>query len=298
MAQRVFISYASSDRVVAEAVRSRLVRSHFDVWIDTRRLQVGDPLEQEILDKIQPNTAFVLLHSRASSTSDWVQRELATALASRSREAGGIFVVRLDDTPMRPKLVDAKFADWREQGSGDIEVLVRGIWKWAQKSHIYATPLEGLSSRSLILLPSLMAPFMALFVHMFLVSLSILPMLTLHTRKIPLGAYFLTIIYGMAAGPALATCARFASLRGALRSTGFSSEILARLYQQQQNKLLFFFSWMGFWLPPLLELGLQLITADEHNLAALVVGFIVPFFMAGIGTVVLSWRPGPNPLLP
>lgn len=135
--------------------------------------------------------------------------------------------------------------------------------------------------------------------HLLASALELLPALTLYTRTIPFVSYATTLLYGLAAGPVLALLARFVSLRGALGSTGLKEGQLASLYSQQQTKLLLFFSWMGFWIPLTVELGLATIRGrDDPSAALLTTGFLMPILSAGLGTVLLRQKPGPNPILP
>ena len=57
---------------------------------------------------------------------------------------------------------------------------------------------------------------------------------------------------------------------------------------------------MGFWVPGILELGLRGLTVEDGGPSAvlLITGFLTPFFVAGIGTILLKRIPGPNPILP
>ena len=56
----VFISYASSDRALAEEVNSRLVAEGFKVWFDKDRLEPGFDWHQLIEQGCENNTRFVL----------------------------------------------------------------------------------------------------------------------------------------------------------------------------------------------------------------------------------------------
>lgn len=298
MSQDVFISYSSLDRQTADQLYRALSEAGFKVWMDTKRLEHGDVLHADILQNIRSDTAFVLLNSYNSINSEWVSLELSTAVSSRADEEGGIFVVRLDKSPVPKILSDVKFTDLSdsEKVTGEVRKLVSGVRKWSRKSYLLSSH-SSLSSFKLMLLPSLMSPFMATFFHMLMTTTGFLPTLALYTDKIELATYALTLMYGFFAGPVLGLTARFVSKAGALNSTGINEELLSRLYQQQQVKLLYFFAWMGTSIPFTLEVSLIAINSGT-SVGLLFSGFIMPFISAGVGTILIGRMPGPNPLLP
>lgn len=65
----VFLSYASEDRPVVEALRQELESAGVDVWFDRDQLEAGDDFEQKIRRNIQHCSLFVPLLSRHTLTS-------------------------------------------------------------------------------------------------------------------------------------------------------------------------------------------------------------------------------------
>ena len=79
----VFLSYASEDRPLVEALKEELERAGVDVWFDRDALEGGDEYERKIRRNIESCSLFVPILSRHSLTSrrrffrlewDWAER--------------------------------------------------------------------------------------------------------------------------------------------------------------------------------------------------------------------------------
>lgn len=79
----VFLSYASEDRPLVEALKEELERAGVDVWFDRDALEGGDEYERKIRHNIESCSLFVPILSRHSLTSrrrffrlewDWAER--------------------------------------------------------------------------------------------------------------------------------------------------------------------------------------------------------------------------------
>lgn len=82
---KVFISYVREDGAFAMALASRLKADGFAVLIDREVLVAGERWEDQIGRAIHDADFVVLLLSRHTQRSRWVQRELTTALESSNR---------------------------------------------------------------------------------------------------------------------------------------------------------------------------------------------------------------------
>jgi WD40 repeat protein len=76
---RVFVSYSSKDRTVAETVHGYLEGEHFDVWRDQRSIETN--WSREIAYGLASCDALALVWSDNSACSAWVQHEWVTARA-------------------------------------------------------------------------------------------------------------------------------------------------------------------------------------------------------------------------
>lgn len=84
----VFLSYASEDRPLVEALKEELERAGVDVWFDRDALEGGDEYERKIRRNIESCSLFVPILSRHSLTSrrrffrlewEWAERVAAQA---------------------------------------------------------------------------------------------------------------------------------------------------------------------------------------------------------------------------
>jgi formylglycine-generating enzyme required for sulfatase activity len=74
----IFISYSHKDTDYAHALAENLQSLGFDVWID-ERLDYGSQWPQELQKRLDTCSAFILIMSPRSYTSEWVQSELQRA---------------------------------------------------------------------------------------------------------------------------------------------------------------------------------------------------------------------------
>lgn len=74
----IFISYSHKDTDYAHALAENLQSMGFDVWID-HRLDYGSQWPQELQKQLDSCSAFLLIMSPRSYTSEWVQSELQRA---------------------------------------------------------------------------------------------------------------------------------------------------------------------------------------------------------------------------
>src|SRR5215475_1599289 len=76
---RVFISYASVNRNVAQEVEAALDVAYYDPWLDRSDIRVGALLGKELKQAIKASRAMVLIWSKAAAASRWVATEVLTA---------------------------------------------------------------------------------------------------------------------------------------------------------------------------------------------------------------------------
>jgi hypothetical protein len=76
---RAFISHASQNLNVAEAIFDALAKSGIDAWLDHKSIQVGGLLRKQLQAEIAASSAVVLLWSKPAASSRWVAAEILTA---------------------------------------------------------------------------------------------------------------------------------------------------------------------------------------------------------------------------
>lgn len=91
----VFVSYAHDDEAVVGMIASDLVSHGFDVWWD-RRLQPGTSFNVEIDRALRTASCVLVVWSRHSVDSQWVQAEADVGCSCKT-----LLPIRIDDTPLR-----------------------------------------------------------------------------------------------------------------------------------------------------------------------------------------------------
>jgi hypothetical protein len=96
-----FISYASRDQAFAERLYADLQNKGVRCWFAPEDMKIGDRLRPRIDETIRVYDKLLLVLSKASVTSQWVEQEVETALA-RERQQGTtiLFPVRIDNMVM------------------------------------------------------------------------------------------------------------------------------------------------------------------------------------------------------
>jgi uncharacterized protein YjbI with pentapeptide repeats len=96
-----FISYASKDHAFAERLYADLQNKGVRCWFAPEDMKTGDRLRLRIDETIRVYDKLLLVLSKTSVTSQWVEQEVETALA-RERQQGTtiLFPVRIDNAVM------------------------------------------------------------------------------------------------------------------------------------------------------------------------------------------------------
>ena len=96
-----FLSYASKDHAFAERLYADLQNSGVRCWFAPKEMKIGDRLRPQIDDTIRLYDKLLLILSKHSVVSQWVEQEVETALA-RERQQGTtiLFPVWIDKTVM------------------------------------------------------------------------------------------------------------------------------------------------------------------------------------------------------
>lgn len=110
----VFVSYNSADKFVAREIAMFLAAEGIDVWFDEWRVSPGDSIIREIQKGLESCSAFVLVWSKNAAKSNWVRKEVESALARAILKGKPkIIPVKLDETELPPFLQDVKYIKWR-----------------------------------------------------------------------------------------------------------------------------------------------------------------------------------------
>ena len=96
-----FISYASRDQAFAERLYADLQNKGVRCWFAPEDMKIGDRLRPRIDETIRLYDKLLLVLSKTSVASQWVEQEVETALArERQQRTTILFPVRIDNTVM------------------------------------------------------------------------------------------------------------------------------------------------------------------------------------------------------
>ena len=102
--RRVFLSYAQSDRHLAETLARDLTVAGFAVWSD-QEVMPGDNWARKVGEALDESEAMVVIVSPAAAKSEWVRREVEFALGS-PRYAGRLIPIVAKPTDEMPWILD------------------------------------------------------------------------------------------------------------------------------------------------------------------------------------------------
>ncbi len=96
-----FISYSSKDQEFAERIYNDLQTKGVRCWLATEDLKIGDKFRIRIDESIRLHDKLLLVLSEHSVSSDWVEKEVETAMERERKEKRTVlFPIRLDDVVM------------------------------------------------------------------------------------------------------------------------------------------------------------------------------------------------------
>jgi hypothetical protein len=123
-----FISYSSKDQEFAERLHGDLREKNVRCWFAPEDLKIGDRLRPSFDEAIRVHDKLMVLLSKNSVSSPWVEKEVETAFEKERREKRTVlFPIRLDDTVMETSEAWAAdirrtrhigdFRDWKNHDS-------------------------------------------------------------------------------------------------------------------------------------------------------------------------------------
>jgi TIR domain/Pentapeptide repeats (8 copies) len=120
-----FISYSTKDQDFAERLHADLQSKGVRCWLATEDLKIGDKIRSRIEDSIRVHDKLLLVLSKASLASPWVEDEVESALERERRESRLVlFPIRIDDAVketdvawavhLRQKRHIGEFSRWKD----------------------------------------------------------------------------------------------------------------------------------------------------------------------------------------
>ena len=125
---KCFISHNHRDNDVAERIAEELVKAGAEVWVDDWEMHPGDSLIAKISDAIVDSYYLVVLLSRDSVQSSWVNKELEIALTRQiSDKSIKVVPCLIEDCAIPPFLQPIFYADFRGDFDKGMKALLPAI---------------------------------------------------------------------------------------------------------------------------------------------------------------------------
>jgi hypothetical protein len=125
---RIFISYSSSDHLFVDKLAANLDSLGADVFYAKWEIKVGDSIVGKINMALSTHDHLVVVLSKSSVKSDWVQRELNSSLMRQLTDKKiSIKPVLAQDCDIPPLLSDIKYADFRRDYHEGFAALVDSL---------------------------------------------------------------------------------------------------------------------------------------------------------------------------
>jgi restriction endonuclease Mrr len=125
---QIFLSYASSDREVAQRIAEEIQKMGMGVWFSEWELRPGDSIAERIEEGLSASDILLILLSAQSVRSRWVEHELNAAL-SRELKSRAITIVPvlIEDCEIPAALVGRVNLDLRSNLEQGVRTLVQEL---------------------------------------------------------------------------------------------------------------------------------------------------------------------------
>ena len=123
-AKVVFLSHSSADKPFIRRLATDLTTNGVKVWLDEQNIRVGDSIPESIAQGVAESDFFVIAISEHSVKSEWVKRELNSALVREiAKRKTAVLPVKLGDVEIPDAISDKRYADFStsyKQGLHDL----------------------------------------------------------------------------------------------------------------------------------------------------------------------------------
>lgn len=108
-----FLSHSSVDKPFVRQLASDLKASGVQVWLDEQNIKVGESIPEKISQGLAESDYFLFAASASSVESEWVKKELNSALVTEvEKRAVHVLPLKLDKSAMPAAIRDKKYADF------------------------------------------------------------------------------------------------------------------------------------------------------------------------------------------
>lgn len=124
----VFLSHSSKDKPFIRQLAADLTNENVLVWLDEQQINVGDSINEKISQGLAESDYFIVAMSDNSVNSEWVKRELNSALITEiESKKVKILPIKLSDCEFPPLIKDKKYADFTKSYKAGLTELIKSI---------------------------------------------------------------------------------------------------------------------------------------------------------------------------
>lgn len=120
---KIFLSHSTKDNDTTRIIADSLRQAGFDIWVDFESIRDGARWLREIQNGIDDCDAVVVLLSKASRQSEWVEKECLYTFGLKKP----IFIALIEDVLLPLHLVNIQYTDCRQHLAGGIADLVKAL---------------------------------------------------------------------------------------------------------------------------------------------------------------------------
>lgn len=124
----VFLSHSSIDKPFIRQLAADLTSEGILVWLDEQQIKVGDSINEKVSQGLAESDFFVIALSENSIKSEWVKKELNSALIDEiESKKVKVFPIKIDNTSIPVLIKDKKYADFTKSYKTGLNELLNAI---------------------------------------------------------------------------------------------------------------------------------------------------------------------------
>lgn len=126
----IFISYSHQDKEFVDKLALQLINRNINIWLDRWELSVGDTILDKVQDALDGASALLVILSKASTSSEWCNKELSSGLLRELEEKRVVVLpVLLEDCTMPIFARGKMYADFRNNFDQGFTQIIESIAK-------------------------------------------------------------------------------------------------------------------------------------------------------------------------
>ena len=120
---KIFLSHSTKDNDTTRTISDTLKQAGFEVWVDFESIRDGTRWLHEIQSGIDACDGVVVLLSKASRQSEWVEKECLYTFGLKKP----LFIALIEDVPLPLHLVNIQFTDCRQEMANGMTELITAL---------------------------------------------------------------------------------------------------------------------------------------------------------------------------